>query len=180
MEEKWSDYFVYDETSPSRLRWKISRGRNRVRAGDVVGSLDSRGRWCTRASLNGKYQNYFCHRIVWELHNEKIPGGLVIDHIDGNVKNNCICNLRLVTPCINSRNQKKPSNNTSGVTGVSFECKASGLQYWLAQYCDNNKVLRRRRFSVAKLGYLEAKQQAIQYREEMLKIIGGYSVRHGT
>ena len=180
MEIRWDDYVVYDETSPSGLRWKVSRGRNAVRPGAVVGSLDKRRRWYTNSSVKGSKRSHFCHRIIWEIHNGPIENGFVIDHIDGDTSNNSVRNLRIVTPCINARNQKKASNNTSGITGVSLERKSSGLEYWVAQYCDNNRLLVRRRFSVAKLGHYEARQQAIQYRKEMLILVGGYSNRHGT
>ena len=35
------------------------------------------------------------HRVVWERHNGKIPTGMLIHHIDGDIKNNRIENLKL-------------------------------------------------------------------------------------
>lgn len=44
------------------------------------------------------------HREVWKYHNGKIPKGCVIDHIDRDVSNNQIENLRLATYSMNNRN----------------------------------------------------------------------------
>ena len=48
------------------------------------------------------------------------PKGLVVDHIDGDGLNNVRENLRLCERHNNSHNSRKPSNNTSGVKGVSL------------------------------------------------------------
>lgn len=59
------------------------------------------------------------HRIIWEMHNGTIPAGMQIDHIDMDVFNNRIENLRLATTSQNKANNKKYANNTSGFKGVS-------------------------------------------------------------
>lgn len=64
---------------------------------------------------------HLAHRIVWEMHKGAIPSGNIIDHDDRDRKNNRIGNLRLTTYTGNQRNRKRGSNNTSGVTGVSWD-----------------------------------------------------------
>lgn len=53
------------------------------------------------------------------MHNGIIPANLCIDHIDGDVLNNKIENLRLVTLSLNQRNSKIPKNNKTGIIGVT-------------------------------------------------------------
>ena len=48
-----------------------------------------------------------------------IPDDKVVDHIDGNVKNNHIDNLRVVSQVINCRNQKRRNRiSNTGYNGI--------------------------------------------------------------
>ncbi|QHJ81626.1 MAG: hypothetical protein [Bacteriophage sp.] len=108
--------FEYDESSPSCLRWKVSRlGGRGIKAGDVAGSIDSKGYW--RVGVAGK--EYRAHRIVYHIVTGNIISeDLQVDHIDKDRANNRISNLRLVTNQQNQFNKNLLSNNTSGITGV--------------------------------------------------------------
>ena len=66
-----------------------------------------------------KGKQYLAHRIIWILLRGEIPDGMHIDHINGDPSDNRIENLRLATPLENARNSKLPSDNKSGVKGVS-------------------------------------------------------------
>ena len=63
--------------------------------------------------------NMFAHRVAWAIHYGHWPDG-ELDHINGNRKDNRVVNLRLVARSENMRNRKVPSNNSSGVVGVSW------------------------------------------------------------
>jgi hypothetical protein len=108
----------------------------------------------------------------------KIPDGKVIDHIDGNRKNNVISNLRLLDKSENTRNCKKREDNTSGETGVY---KTGGK--WVADWRNSDGKRVSARFSVTKYGYELAYRLAVAVRKEaeisLLSNIKGYTTTHG-
>ena len=91
-----------------------------------------------------------------------IPEGSVVDHVDGNPRNNSRENLRVVTQAVNSRNQQKRSNNTSGITGVSWN--ESG-NCWIVR-----KTLKGVRQYLGKANTLDEARKILQ---------DGYTERHG-
>lgn len=184
----WSDYFYYDETSPSGLRRSkdVWCGRYHnvliVNKGQVAGCNTGKY-WLV--SFNNK--KYLTHTIIWSILRGEIPKDMYIDHIDGNGHNNLIDNLRLVTRIGNARNCKKRTNNNSGVVGVNFKVNTrsngNSNQYWVASWRDLLGKRREKNFSVTKLGYDEAFRLACEYREKMILALNaqgaGYTERHG-
>jgi len=85
----------------------------------------------------------------------------IVDHIDRNPANNNYHNLRWVTQSINLRNY---TSNRSEHQGVSYERKPNT---WVACWNDQNMTRQRKRFSVKKLGYEQAKEMAIDHRRIM-------------
>ena len=63
-------------------------------------------------------REFKAHRIIWELFNGPIPEGMLIDHKDGNSRNNLIDNLRLATRQQNNSNSNKNKHHTlpKGIT----------------------------------------------------------------
>lgn len=133
-----------------------------------------------RIGLNGK--SYLAHRIIWMLFNGTLEENDYLDHIDGNRYNNTINNLRKVSKEFNSRNQKKHSSNTSGVTGVSYLYTPDGRLYWRARWLFNS-IEKTKCFSASKYGYDEAFRLACEWREKMILELNaqgaGYTERHG-
>lgn len=179
----WGDYFYYDESSPSCLRWKVDRPRGSgsdllVQAGDAAGGLA--GNVYYRVRLDGT--KYMVHQIIWEMGNGPIPAGYEIDHENGDKACNRIGNLRCVTKTVNQHNRSKPVTNTSGVTGVSLTTKRS-KDYWRASWREDGK-LRNKCYSVEEFGSDEAFQLACNWRAEMIKRLNEvgaqYTTRHGT
>ena len=121
----WNEYFIYDETSPSCLRWAIDK--RCVKAFDSAGSKTYSDKEktkpkCWDVRLNGVL--YKVHIIVWLLNRPYIDSDLVINHKDCNPFNNKINNLENVTQSDNMRRCKSHKNilqvdNTSGANGVS-------------------------------------------------------------
>ena len=82
------------------------------------------------------------------------PNTTDIDHINHNLFDNRKCNLREVTHSQNIMNSSKRSDNTSGVTGVSW-CKSKNK--WIAYIAMNGKQ--------KYLGAFEKKEEAIKVRK---------------
>ena len=182
---QWSDYFYYDDTSPTFLRWKIEVRTGRaynitlVSPNDVAGSYPENPRTYSRIWING--DAYMLHRVVWELHKGKIPEGLIVDHIDGDTRNNNISNLALKTPAQNGRNVKKTARNNSGVVGVYFGSAPKNLVIAKCSDINGNRIVKT--FSINKYGIMVAFKMAVEYRNKTIEALNnqgaGYTERHG-
>lgn len=193
-----SEYFYYDETSPSCLRWKISRYQFEPYfkvlcvAGDVAGKLDKKGYWIinTRGLIGeGVRISWGVHRVVFELFNNRaVQDGLVIDHIDRNPSNNKISNLREVEWKYNARNRGKIRGKIGD--GISL-CRKKWpkpnqhrtSEYLLARITDDFGKRVQKHFSTEKLGYDMALELAKEWRAKMIQELNdqgaGYSPSHG-
>ncbi|EJB4242299.1 HNH endonuclease [Salmonella enterica] len=143
--EQANNYFYYDETSPSFLRWKVNRGNKK--AGDIAGGKDNAGYY----NVSFNKQTYKAHRVVFCIMNGGINSDLMIDHIDRNPANNNIWNLREGNYELNNNN-KCDSNPENRITfynnqWVSLPANVSksdrnGRDYYRAQY-DNPDINKR-------------------------------------
>ncbi len=126
-QEKLKDLFNYDN---GNLIWK-----NGPKSGLVVGytRLPQNYRYI---GLNSRY--YLVHRLIYLFHHGILPK--YIDHIDNDVSNNRIENLRECTLSQNSLNAKKSKLNKSGYKGVSFY---KSRNKWCAKTSINKKVYRK-------------------------------------
>lgn len=88
------------------------------------------------------------------------PIGTVVDHADNNPLNNCRSNLRVTTQAKNVLNKSLPSNNTSGVAGVSWdkerkkwavEIRMSGIRCHLGRWTSINDAVYCRYYAETKL-----------------------------
>lgn len=168
--ETLHNYVEYSEDSYTFLIWKVSVKNTNIKAGNPAGSFDSsRGYYVTK--INGKkYKN---HRIIYYLHYGVV--GDVVDHIDGNKKNNHKNNLRSVTIELNNRNLSVRKDSKTGISGVFKRDK-----YYVASYYDFGKR-KTKFFDCAKLGDDVAIQQATEWRKSKLQELNvGYTERHGT
>lgn len=77
------------------------------------------------------------HRLVWFYETGHWPEQL-IDHIDGNPRNNHFSNLREATCKQNATNTGLAKNNTSGAKGV---CWNKGLKKWQAGIKHNRQQI---------------------------------------
>ena len=85
----------------------------------------------------------------------------VVDHIDGNVQNNCRINLKVCDQVDNMKNIKIRNNNTSGYVGVEYIERINRYH----AYITSNKILHN-------LGYFKTLEEAIKARKEAEKEYG--------
>lgn len=153
--------FVYDESSPSCLKWAISTGK--VKVGDNVGALENNSYW----GLRFKGKNYRAHRLVWEIHYGPIPVGKQIDHINGVKSDNRIDNLRLATKSQNQQNKKISILNTCGLKGV--RSKNNG-RYWISRIKLNASSIHIGTFENKYLAYAAYCDKAIELHGEFARL----------
>ena len=87
--------------------------------------------------------------------------------MNGNRKDNRLCNLRSVSTSINGRNAKRRADNTSGANGVHYH---KSRRKWIA-YIDTDG-------SRTYLGYFTAKDEAVAARKRA-DASNGFTARHG-
>jgi hypothetical protein len=109
------------------------------KTGRKIGGPNGGGRWKT--VIAGKY--HYLHRLIWVYHNGDTPD--LIDHIDRDVANNRIDNLRIATPVQSSCNRLE--SNKSGFRGVD-----KYNERWRAKIRYNNKYYH--------IGYFDTPEEA--------------------
>lgn len=107
-------------------------------------------------------RSYKAHRVAWALHYGAWPEG-VLDHINGNGRDNRICNLREVDQAENMRNLPVRRQSASGVPGVSWFARK---QKWQV------------RVGTTHIGYFADFDQAVSARHAAAKA-HGYHPNHG-
>lgn len=98
---------------------------NRSKKGEIANCKQNQG--YIRISIDG--ERYLAHRLAFLFMTGKMPN-YEIDHINGVREDNRWCNLRECKSYQNKHNMKKPSSNSSGIKGVSWNIRDSK---WLAQ-----------------------------------------------
>lgn len=107
-------------------------------------TCDRHGRPYRRITFvyEGKRRYFYEHRIAYVLMTGAWPKKM-LDHRDGNGRNNKWNNLRDSDDARNQWNMRLPKNNTSGVIGVSWD-RAAGK--WRAMIRVHGKVIHLGRF----------------------------------
>lgn len=185
------DYFYYDETSPSCLRWKVKTCSGHGRVMSVEGGIAGTAHNKAGYAVVGLYGvSWLVHKVIWCILNSERYGSFQIDHENGDVKNNFKSNLRKITQRANMQNRKLSSANTSGTAGVD-KITSKGRAYWRARCylselakCGKRGKEMTKSFSVNALGDTAAFNAACEWRKQVLEEInlhgGDYTERHGV
>jgi len=147
------------EYKDGTLYWK-KKGRSRI-MGKALGSHDKDGylQMCYR------YKTLRIHRLIFAMHHGYFPE--IVDHIDGNIFNNKIDNLRGATFLQNNYNTGISKRNTTGVKGVCWKQKK---QRYLASCKINGKAF--------ELGYFKLIEDATKAIMEFREKHHGEFARH--
>lgn len=156
----WRDPFITALSSCGKL-FKRPR-RNDGEAGSVSLHSTSKLPRCRRVKYLG--HDYGVHRIIYFMAYGYCPE--VLDHIDGNPLNNRLENLRPAFPVLNSWNQKKFKNNTTGITGVNWDKRR---KQWRARITVKGVV--------HELGFTSSKFEAACLRKSAELEMFGYYLR---
>jgi hypothetical protein len=125
-----------------------------AKAGDIAGSLDSRGYLC----INVDGFQYKAHNLAWLYVTNEWPE--YIDHENHLKHDNRFYNLKSVTMQENQRNQLRNKDNTSGVNGVYW---AKDINRWRARITVNQKTINLGCFTDIKEAAKARKEAEIKY-----------------
>lgn len=118
------------------------------------------GREGPKGSRKSLRKTIIFHRLIMDA-----PKGMVVDHINGNTRDNRRCNLRVCTQSQNTQNGRKHEDNTSGYKGVFF-WKTRGC--WKAVIMAAGKV-------DSKGQYKTAEEAARAYDEKAKRLHGPFA-----
>jgi hypothetical protein len=118
--------------------------------------VDGDGYYIIGLYNNGIRKFFKIHRLVGLHFLENPENKKCIDHINGNIKDNTINNLRWASISENNQNSKISNRNTSGVKGVSF---IKSKKKYLVRIVINNKRKH--------IGYYKTLEQATIARQNV-------------
>lgn len=123
---------------------RAKRTSNRINVGDIAGSPDSKGYLCIRVC--GK--TYKAHRLVWLYVHGLWPEN-EIDHINHDVADNRICNLRDVSKSVNQQNPKTIKGVQKDRSRFRSSIRVNGKRINLGSFIS---------LELAKASYIQAKK----------------------
>lgn len=133
-----NEIVLYDKFAEMVLYEKLKKGEDVINKTKTLIDLEdvekiTKIRWyCSKggyviADKNSKHEKFWLHRFVLNY-----SGNMVVDHINRNPLDNRKENLRICEQKYNILNKRIPTNNTSGVAGVSWNKEKSKWEVYIA------------------------------------------------
>ena len=101
------------------LYWKNPSNPKRTPVNSIAGTNHPRG----YVHIQYMRKSYKAHRIIYLMFYGDTPD--IVDHIDGDTRNNHVENLRAANHAGNAQNARKRADNSSGVKNVSWHKRIS-------------------------------------------------------
>jgi hypothetical protein len=124
----WNDLFRYED---GKLYWLPRENHNHFNsrnAGKEAGFIKKSTGY---RQVTFRPKVYLAHRIIWEMHNGKIPDGYEVDHINANRSDNRIENLQLLSSYQNSLRGKERTSKGYVKRGNRYQAsKKVNKQYY--------------------------------------------------
>ena len=108
------------------------------KTGRILKQSHRNGYQMVRLQKDNKTYKNDIHRLVAIAFIDNLDKKKCVDHIDNNIQNNNLINLRWATKSQNSQNRSMSTRNTSGVKGVSWN---KNTNKWRADICINGKKI---------------------------------------
>ena len=126
--------------------------------------VNTNGYYIVDLYKNNKRKTFYIHKLVANSFLENSHNKKCVDHINRIRTDNMLSNLRFATHSENCMNASRKSNNTSGITGVSFSKEKNK---WQCHIRINGKLKH--------LGYFVFKNDALEKRiEAEMKYFGEF------
>lgn len=153
------------------IRTKITQGYYRARSitDNNYKLMGGKNQYRYTIIALNNFKNLETHLICLWFFGRLPKPGEEIDHISGDIQNNKLDNLRLVTRLINCRNVAKHKRNTSGYTGIDLTTN-TGRNKWRA------------RCKGVHIGLFNTIEEAVKARQEWIAARPElrFTTRHGT
>jgi hypothetical protein len=149
------------EYKDGMLLWKIKPARC-VSVGDIAGGLNGIKHPYLRIAI--KEKRYLAHRVIFLMQYGYMPK--IVDHIDGDIHNNKIENLREATKSQNHQNATMHKNNTSGCKNVFWH---KSNKCWQVRVRANGRILHIGSFDDLELADLVAHEARNLYHEQFAR-----------
>jgi len=159
MNERWKEFLLSGNVScevsnHGRIRSARTFANGKRRERILKPTCDGRHNW-VGTCCGGEPVTKRVHRLVAFHFCDNELKGDVVDHIDGNTKNNHFENLRIVSQQENCLNRKRRND-----CGLAHENDRAG---WLVQFGGDGK-----RF---KAGRFKTKEEALKRRDEIIMVL---------
>lgn len=111
-------------------------------------------------------RKHYLHRLIWLYHHGTVPG--MIDHVNGDRRDNRIENLRACSNAQNQYNSVRKTNNRSGFKGVAFYRAKPTTKPWRARIVRSGRQI--------SLGYYATAEEAAEaYARGAAEVAGAFA-----